>query len=140
LSASDPRSVVDPAVAIARPDPSKPYPEENPVYVPPGEGAGDPPTVTAVVPDSVTLGEPDFTVSVQGTGFDEEAVIVWNGFDEPTTFVSATEVQTGVNMAVWAAPVALDVQVRTAAGLSNAQTFTFLAPVEGATTSRRRSR
>jgi hypothetical protein len=93
--------------------------------------------VTALVPDSVTLGEPDFTVSVQGTGFDEASVIVWNGFDEPTTFVSATEVQTGVNMAVWAAPVALDVQVRTAAGLSNAQTFTFLAP-EGATTSRRR--
>lgn len=134
---SDPRSVIDPSVPIARPDPSKPYPEENPIYVP----AGDAPTVTALVPNEVTLGEPDFTISVQGTGFDDGSVIVFNGFDEPTTVVSETEVQTGVNMAVWAAPVAVEVHVRNGAGVlsETGQTFTFLAPV-GATTSHRRSR
>jgi len=137
--ASDPRSVVDPSVPIARPDPSKPYPEENPIYTPPGEEA-PPPTVDSLVPNSATLGDPDFTISVLGTGFDEESVIVFNGFDEPTTVVSDTEVQTGVNMAVWAAPVAVDVQVRSGAGvLSNAQTFTFLDPVAG-TASRSRHR
>ena len=31
---------------------------------------------------------PSFTLSVQGTGFTADAVIVLNGFDEPTTVVS----------------------------------------------------
>jgi hypothetical protein len=134
--ASDPRSVVDPSVPIARPDPSKPYPEEHPIYVP----SGDAPTVTALVPNQVILGDPDVTLRVQGTGFDAGTVIVFNGFDEPTTLVSASEVTTGINMAVWGAPAALPVQVRSAAGvLSDALTFTFLAPAEGASTTRRRS-
>ena len=52
-------------------------------------------------------------------------MIVWNGFDEPTTVVSDTEVTTGVNMAVWHAPVAVPVQVRAGGNLSNSKIFTF---------------
>ena len=52
-------------------------------------------------------------------------VIVWNGFDEPTTVVSDTEVSTGVNMAVWFAPVAVPVQVRAGGNLSNSLIFRF---------------
>ena len=83
------------------------------------------PTVETLAPDSVAIGAPDFTVHVTGTGFTPDSVIVWNGFDEPTTVVSDTEVSTGVNMAVWFAPVAVPVQVRAGGNLSNSLIFRF---------------
>ena len=50
----------------------------------------DAPTITALVPNQATLGSPNFTLSVQGTGFTPGSVIVWNGADEATTYVSPT--------------------------------------------------
>ena len=86
-----------------------------------------PPTVTALDPATVAIGAPSFTLHVRGTGFVPGAVIVFNGYDEPTTRVSATEVTTGVNMAVWTAPSApLPVLVRNPNGKASAPlTFTF---------------
>jgi hypothetical protein len=54
-------------------------------------------------------------------------VIVFNGFDEPTTVVSPTEVTTGVNMAVWTGPsLPLPVGVRNGDGqVSDSLFFTF---------------
>ena len=71
------------------------------------------PTATSIVPASATIGDPSFTVHVHGTGFLPSSVIVWNGFDEPTTVVSPTELTTGVNMPLWQAPVTVPVTVRT---------------------------
>jgi hypothetical protein len=87
----------------------------------------EPPTVTALVPATAAIGDPDFTVHVQGTGFGADSVIVWNGYDEPTTVVTDTEVTTGVNMAVWAAPATVPVQVRSGGTLSAPLSFTFTA-------------
>ena len=85
------------------------------------------PVLTALEPATAEIGVPSFTLSVRGTGFLAESVIVFNGFDEPTTVVSSTEVTTGVNMAVWTAPsLPLPVTVRTGVLVSNALTFTFL--------------
>jgi hypothetical protein len=88
-----------------------------------------PPTVTALEPATAAIGQPSFTLHVRGTGFVPGAVIVFNGYDEPTALVSATEVTTGVNMTVWTAPSApLPVLVRNANGKSSAPlTFTFTA-------------
>jgi len=86
-----------------------------------------PPTVTSLAPATVALGSPSFTVHVIGTGFTPDSVIVWNGYDEPTTVVSPTEVTTGVNMGVWQAPATVPVAVRTAAGTSAPLSFTFTA-------------
>ena len=47
------------------------------------EGPIVPPTITALTPATVALGAPDFTVSVTGTGFSADSVIVWNDLDEP---------------------------------------------------------
>ena len=87
------------------------------------------PTVSALVPNTATIGDPSFTLKVQGTGFGPGSVIIFNGNDEPTTFVSPTEVTTGVNMAVWTAPSApLPVLVRHADGReSGSLPFTFEA-------------
>jgi hypothetical protein len=87
------------------------------------------PVVTALEPTTVAVGQPSFTLHVIGGGFSGDAVIVFNGYDEPTTVVSATEVTTGVNMDVWLGPsLPLPVRVRNGDGTeSNALDFTFTA-------------
>jgi hypothetical protein len=93
---------------------------------------GPAPTVESLQPSSAEIGQPSFDLHVIGTGFKEGDVIVFNGFDEPTTIVSETEVTTGVNMDVWTAPSApLPVYVRSADGKeSNELMFTFNAAPE----------
>ena len=83
-----------------------------------------PPVLSALVPASARLGDPSFTLHVQGTGFRAGAVILWNGLAEPTTVVSATEVTTGVNMATaeFATAIPVAVQISTGA-VSNTLTF-----------------
>src|SRR4029453_16429414 len=77
------------------------------------------PVVAALEPDTAALGDPSFTVRVLGTDFAADAVIVWNGGDEVTTYVSATELTTGVNMATVTVAIAVPVAVRNGAVLSN---------------------
>jgi len=84
-----------------------------------------PPVVTALAPDTAQLGTPSFTIHVHGTGFTLASVIVWNGSDEVTTVVSATEVTTGVNMTTAAVATAVPVGVRNGAEVSNTLPFTF---------------
>lgn len=85
-----------------------------------------PPVLSTLTPATAALGSADFTLHVTGTGFTPGCTIVFAGQDEPTTFVSATEVTTGVNMSMWHGPDALPVKVRSLAGKdSNVLTFTF---------------
>jgi hypothetical protein len=86
------------------------------------------PHISAIVPASVTLGAPNFTVHVMGTGFHDGDKIVWNGSPEPTTFVSATELTTGVDMSTASVPIVIPIAVRSIAGAdSNIATFEFEA-------------
>jgi hypothetical protein len=87
--------------------------------------SGSAPTVTTLVPATVPLGAPNFTVRVLGTGFTPDPVIVWNGIDVPTTVVSDTEVTTDVDMAVWLAPATVPVAVRAGGVESASVSFTF---------------
>jgi len=90
-------------------------------------GGGAAPVLSSLNPGTAVLGSANFTLSCIGEGFTPDAVIVFNGFDEPTTVVSETEVTTGVDMSVWAAPATLPVLVRTAAGVSAPLMFEFTA-------------
>ena len=92
-------------------------------------GAPVPPVVTSLSPNTAVIGDVTFDVHVLGTGFTEESVIVFNGIDEPTTFVSNTELTTGVNMPLWTAPASVPVLVRNATVESNPVNFTFTNPV-----------
>jgi len=84
------------------------------------------PTVTSLVPNSTVLGNPSFTLHVHGTNFTNESKIVFAGFEEPTTFLSATELSTGEDMSVWNGPDVVEVMVQSADGiLSNPSSFTF---------------
>ncbi|HKZ76815.1 MAG TPA: IPT/TIG domain-containing protein, partial [Pyrinomonadaceae bacterium] len=49
------------------------------------------PTITTLVPTSVTAGGPDFTLTVNGTNFVVGSVVRFNGTNRTTTFVSSTQ-------------------------------------------------
>lgn len=90
--------------------------------------AGEPvaPVVSSLNPNSAVLGSPSFTLRVLGSGFTPSSVIIFNGGEEPTTFVSPTEITTGVNMGTAGVAVAVPVKVRNANGLESAPVdFTF---------------
>lgn len=88
------------------------------------------PEVTSLNPSTVVLGSPSFDVHVVGKGFTPTSVIVFNGFEEPTTFVSETDVSTGVNMDVWAAPAICPVGVANDGVMSNTMDFSFTDSVQ----------
>lgn len=93
------------------------------------------PEVTSLTPNSVVLGSPDFTIHVRGSNFTQTDKIVFAGQEEPTTFVSPTELTTGVNMSVWVGPDAVPVLVQSANGvMSSSQTFTFTSAARSAST------
>jgi hypothetical protein len=87
------------------------------------------PVLSSISPNSAILGIPSFTLHVHGSDFTPNSIIVFAGQDEPTTYVSPTEITTGINMSVWAGADVLDVQVKNAQGdLSAVVTFEFKAP------------
>jgi hypothetical protein len=90
-------------------------------------------SVTELEPESAEVGDESFTLTVRGTGFGPDSKIVFNGYEEPTTFVSPQELTTGVNMAVWTGPSEpLPVKVRTGYGDdSNEMMFQFYAEGTG---------
>lgn len=90
------------------------------------------PLLASLDPESMNVPGPDAPILVIGSGFTEESVIVWNGSDEETEFVSATKVRTTVRVSTVEAPLpfTLPVQVRNGEAESNELQFTFTqAPI-----------
>lgn len=84
-----------------------------------------PPVVTSLEPATGAVGATNLKVKCKGTGFDPTCVIHINGNAMPTTFVSATEVNTNVNLTTAGT---FQVVVRNGAGvLSNSMTFIVTA-------------
>lgn len=88
------------------------------------------PAIASLVPPSAQLGAANFTLRVLGTNFRDGDTILWNGAPVTTTFVSATEVTTPINM-TGAAVMPVPVIVRSLTGQeSAAATFNLLAAGE----------
>jgi hypothetical protein len=87
------------------------------------------PTLSSLNPNTAVSGDPDFVLSCTGTNFRSSSVIIFGYEDEPTTFVSDTEVTTGVKPSLFA-PVTVPVLIRTP-GLPDTDPvdFTFTEPV-----------
>lgn len=103
-----------------------------------GDGGGDdgngdggepaaPPVLTSISPATAVVGDADFTMTAQGSGFTADSVIVFNDGEEPTTFVSDTELTTIVMPSTASGAVVVPVLVRNADGDSDPQDFTFTA-------------
>jgi len=89
------------------------------------------PEVESINPTSAVLGSPNFDIHVTGKGFESGSTILWNGGEEPTTFVSNTELKTGVDMSTAITATTLPVSVQNSNGLiSNTVEFEFLAAGE----------
>ena len=98
------------------------------------------PSITSLTPDTAVCGDvKDITMVVEGTGFHPKSVIVFGEHDEPTKFISATQVSTGVKPSLFVEPDAVPVTVRNAGfAPSNEMPFTFTdADAEAPPASRR---
>ena len=92
------------------------------------EFVNDPPTLTGLSPDTAVSGDPDFTLSCEGTGFTSKTVINFGGEDEPTTLVSDTEVTTIVKPSLFA-PAVVPVYLKHGPITTDPIDFTFTEPV-----------
>jgi hypothetical protein len=90
------------------------------------------PVLTALIPDSVGYGGADVLLTIIGSGFTPESMIVWNGGDEVTVVVSSTAITTRVETSTATGPLAVPVAVRNGDLVSNELTFMFVeaAPSE----------
>jgi hypothetical protein len=100
--------------------------------------AGTVPAVAALNPSSTSAGSPAFTLTVNGSNFNSNAVVNWNGVAQTTTIVSANQVTISVPAAAVATAGSVAVTVTnpgtagtgpyggggTMAETSNAMTFT----------------
>lgn len=91
------------------------------------EGEIPAPVITALTPDSATIGEPSFRLYISGSNLFSGSVIVFAGQDEPTTLESDGTVSTGINMDFWHGADVLKVSVKNADKMSNELDFTFNA-------------
>jgi hypothetical protein len=57
------------------------------------------PTLTTLAPSSAVAGGPAFTLTVNGTNFENTAVVQWNGSNRTTSFVSATQLTAAITAA-----------------------------------------
>lgn len=90
-------------------------------------------TITGLDPDSAEVGGDDVTLHVNGSGFSQYSVIVFNGGAEPTTFVDDTELTTIVEPSTASGAATVPVQVRNGVLLSEPGDFTFTEPSPDAT-------
>jgi hypothetical protein len=97
----------------------------EPPKLPEGETLA--PEITALTPDSATIGDPSFRLYVAGSNLFTGSIIVFAGQDEPTTLEADGRVSTGVNMDYWHGADVLKVSVKNADKVSNELEFTFNA-------------
>jgi hypothetical protein len=89
------------------------------------------PAIGSLSPVSAPAASPAFTLTVNGTGFVTNSVVLWNGAQRATTFVSATQLRAAIDAADVASVGQASVTVSTPApggGVSNAVAFAITPP------------
>jgi hypothetical protein len=86
------------------------------------------PVVTALVPDNCVIGDPDFVLYVEGTGFTSQSEIWFAGHAEPTSLGEDGRVSTGVKPSLWGSPAVVKCGVHTGTQISNMMDFSFTGP------------
>gem|GEM_PF-1011589 len=95
------------------------------------------PTLTTISPSSGTAGGPAFTLTVNGTNFNSQSVVRWNGNNRTTTFVSSTQITASIPATDIATAGTATVTVfnpTPGGGTSGSATFTINNPVPAVTT------
>jgi len=98
------------------------------------------PTLDSLSPATAVAGDAtDITMSAIGTGFTADSIIMFNGLPEPTTFVSDTEVTTGVKPSLFVVPAVCPVEVHTVSQIAGPLDFSFTDPVARSTKKSRKN-
>ena len=82
--------------------------------------------VSSITPKEIPTGSGAVTVTVTGTGFTSQSVIVLDGVDEPTTYMSGTQLQAMVPAAQLQSGKILGLAVRNGSTVAQAATTTVL--------------
>jgi hypothetical protein len=94
-----------------------------------GELPPVPLVVSSLAPAQATIGDPDVVMHVAGEGFTAACVVNFNGGDEPTTFVSDTDISTTVKPSTATVAGPVPVTVKRGDEESAPLDFTFSDPV-----------
>lgn len=81
--------------------------------------------LTDISPDTAVVGSGSFPLTVTGSGFGPNCIVVFDDADQPTTYVSPTELTADCPVAAAAAVV--DVEVHRGEEMSDVLTFEFTA-------------
>ena len=73
--------------------------------------AGVVPVITELSPDNAKAGDPDFTLTVNGSNFNNSAVVKWNGTAQTTAFVTGKQVTAAIPASAIAVAGTADVTV-----------------------------
>jgi len=72
---------------------------------------GTTPTISQIVPTSTTSGGAGFTLTVNGTNFNSNAVVNWNGAGQTSHFLTAGQVTADIPASAIATPGTISVTV-----------------------------
>lgn len=81
------------------------------------------PVLTSLDPQQGMVGANDITVTINGTGFLPDSVMVWNGADDGMDYVSDTVCTTIIRLTMTSNPSANTLAVRNGEDVSNELTF-----------------
>ncbi len=84
-----------------------------------------PPTISSLSPNAAVAGGPVFTLTVNGSNFDNSASVQWNGTGIPTSFGSSTQLSATVAASLIASPGTALVTVTDHGATSSPATFTI---------------
>jgi hypothetical protein len=82
-----------------------------------------PPAITTLTPDTVPVNSVPFTMIVNGSNFNTDALVFWNGAPLSTTFVSGTQLMAALTNTDLMLRGQIRVYVRTAGLNSNTVVF-----------------
>lgn len=88
------------------------------------------PSLSALEPPSARAGDPGLTLVVTGDGFVDGTVVIWDGADRPTAFISRSEVRATIEPGDLALKKVISVSARNpGSGTSNALEFSINDPL-----------
>lgn len=82
----------------------------------------EPPVVSGITPDTAVITDPEFTLTVTGSGFEAASIIALDGTDAATAYVDDSTLTTQVDPSLFAAGD-VAVTVRTGPSVSASQTL-----------------
>lgn len=85
-------------------------------------------SLTSLNPSTVSIGGAAFTLTVNGTGFNANSTVQWNGSALPTTFVSATQLIANVPASLISSITPVNVTVATLGVPTNSLLLTLATP------------